>query len=101
MSYFRGELYAWNDGDDDLHLWSDTRDAAMDDGIPLHTQQKIKIPKDKFDQLAVMRLAELCRDGRLEAAIDHAVTGGNAGGLWLESIADQLKARLKSLRVPE
>jgi len=86
MSYFRGTLYAWNDGEDALHLSNDSGDFFI-------------VPRDQFDQLAVMRLAELIRDDRLDSAIYHAISGGNAGGLWLRDMAGELKSRLRSLVV--
>jgi hypothetical protein len=99
VSYFRGDLYLylWNDGDDHLHIQSAQRDASVLDGIPLRTEQRVCLPRDLFDQLAVMRLAELIRDDRLEQAIDAAASGGNAGGLWLREMEGELKSRLRSL----
>lgn len=97
MSYFRGDLYLWNDGDDNLHVWSETRDPGNDSKTSLRVKQMILLPAAIFDQLAVMRLAEMIRDNRLESAIDAATTGGNAGGLWLREMSSELKSRLRSL----
>lgn len=97
MSYFRGDLYLYNDSNDHLHIQSAQRDSTLLDGIPLLTEQRICIPAPMFDQLAVMRLAEIIRDDRLDSAIDAAVSGGNAGGLWLRDMSGELKSRLRSL----
>lgn len=99
MSYFRGEKYLWNDGDDNLHIWSDTREPDGDTKTPLSTPQKIVLSREMFDELAVMRFLELIEDGRVEDAIHRAGQSGNAGK-HTRSTGVHVLHRIKSM-IPE
>jgi hypothetical protein len=61
MSYMRGDIYVWRTSDD-LHIWVT---AAFDDEMEEEEDRdgyraaKIRIPQETFDELVVMRLAQL------------------------------------------
>lgn len=97
MSYFRGEQYLWCDSDENLHIWSETRDPGSDSKTPLRTKQMIVLSKDMFDQLAVMRVCQLIEDGGLEEAVRRASKSGNGGGLSVKQNGQQLLNRLRSM----
>lgn len=99
MSYFRGEQYLWRDSDENLHIWSETRDHGSDTKTPLRTKQMIVLSKDVFDQLAVMRFCQLVEEGGLEEAIRRASKSGNGGGLSVKQNGQELLNRLRSMPI--
>lgn len=96
MSYFRGEKYIWNDSDEKLHIWSDTRDPGSDTTTPLSTPQRIVLSCEMADELAVMRFLEMIEDGRIESAIRRAGQSGNAGKHTRET-GVQVLGRIRSM----
>jgi len=85
MSYMRGDPYVFVSGYDNeeyINIWSKQR--TPDDDPPYLTKNYISL--DKFDELVVMRMAELIDEGKLEATITRAVknNGGNVGCCALE-----------------
>ena len=98
MSYFRGDLYIWRDGSDDVHIWSEVRDPGNDTTTPLRTKQMIKLSKEEFAQLAVMHFAELIEEGRLDSAIHNACKVENGGSYAIRSLGKEIVNRLRTLK---
>ena len=88
MSYVRGDPYIWRGGDNDLHIWS----KHLDDEYRV----KQRVSSDIFDQMAVVRVAEMIEEGRLEKAIERAANSGNAGSLHKKTFTELLH-RVKSM----
>jgi hypothetical protein len=117
MAYMRGDFYLWTDSSD-LHIWSasgyDGWDKAswnlQDDGEvkPSHKRNGqtmacgVCIPQEVADEYVVMRLAQMVKDGLVEAAIDRAVDpvgrGDSFGSRILVRYADSLKKALTETR---
>jgi len=92
MSYLRGDHYVWSDGDC-LHLWS----AAP--YVPANDQYAagVEMPEALMDRFAVMRFAELVREGRADAAIADALEVTNFGGDALRARADDIRRLVAAL----
>lgn len=91
MSYFRGDPYIWQDGDLNVHVWSDR------DPVTNEYYVKQMIGGAAFDELAVIRVAEMVEsEQRFEEAANHAAESGNAGGLYKKQLAE-IRHRLKSM----
>jgi hypothetical protein len=79
MSYMRGKTYVWVGGDDDnerVNIWSEEE--------PWHQEpyrSSVSLPIDEFDELVVMRMAELKQEGILPEVIERARQkwAGNGG----------------------
>lgn len=84
MSYMRGEVYAWADGNGILHLWvEDGRDGFEESGWAKGKSHPagVGLPMDDWDELVVMRYEEMKRDrlvreARIRAVAKHAGNGG-------------------------
>lgn len=121
MSYLRTPIYAWV-GDNEIHLWA--RADAAADGVydPIHRRTAgaddhpgfvsgVAMPLDVFDELVVMRYAELERDNRVYDAVQRVRARGYGNvGSWaladklgeLEQYKQQLHARLeRKTEVPD
>ena len=119
MAYMRGDYYLWDD-ESGLHIWAcDGYDGWDEAGWHLHdggedypvkpahlkdgenTASGVSIHQEIMDEYVMMRLAEMIKEGSINAAIDRAVDhkgrGGNFGGRVLEANADALKRVLGSL----
>lgn len=90
VSYMRGGYYLWRD-DERVHvwvadgydgwdesIWAEPRAAETDVGA---RPSGVGVPQAVADEYAVMRVAELLRDGGLAAAVDRALVrhAGNGG----------------------
>lgn len=86
MAYFRGNPYIWSDSGDNLHIWMEAPDLSCGE-LEGRWKAAINVPARVFDQLAVMRVAELIRDGRVKQVIAEAIKeqGGNGGCSALEA----------------
>ena len=89
MSYFRGDPYIWQDGDLNVHIWTDLR------GNEWHN--KIVILAEVVDELAAIRVAELLENDRFEEIAHRAADSGNAGGLHRKMLSE-MRRRLASLK---
>jgi hypothetical protein len=110
MAYMRGDTYVWGD-EEEIHLWSAGGYDAWDKSIWNHHQllehgaeseaSGAGIPWEVFDQLVVMRMAEILEEGSLKRAIDRAVEyhGGNFGCEALRRRAEDLKRIQGLLRI--
>ena len=109
MAYMRGDRYVWR-SEDRIHIWvADGDDGWRESGWALaddHTRQKgreeaggVAVPVDTFDELVVMRFAELLREGTTAAAIDRAIQNheGNFGCSALVERANPLKVALANM----
>lgn len=110
MSYLRGDLYVWSDGDR-VHLWcADGYDGWNDSIWAEHRPMPaiapdppdgplasgVGIRHEDLDAFVVMRLAQLIDEGTIGAAIDQALERGgkNGGGEALVRHVVQLRAAL-------
>jgi hypothetical protein len=110
MAYMRGDTYVWDDGEN-IHLWSSVGYDAWDRSNWNHAQllehgaeseaSGLGLPWEVFDQIVVMRLAELIKSGSLDEVIDRAVEhhGGNFGCEALRHRAEDLKRIQGLLRI--
>lgn len=79
MSFMRGEPYIWTDGED-IHIWSNESLETEKNHYP----SRVKIKKDKMEELAVMILSRMSPK-EIEEAEKRAVTNhsGNSGCMIL------------------
>jgi hypothetical protein len=88
MSYFRGDPYIWQDGDLNVHIWTDLR------GHEWHN--KIMLSAAVVDEMSAIRVAEMIETGRFAEIAHRAADSGNAGGLYRKTLGE-LRRRLASL----
>ena len=121
MAYMRGDYYLWRDVSG-LHLWAydgyDNWDVAgwheideSPEGEPIfnpahfvngeNTASGVSIHQEVMDEYVMMRVAEMIKEGKIEAAIDRVLDpngrGGNGGSRLLMANADTLKQALSGL----
>ncbi len=117
----RGDYYLWDD-ESGLHLWAkdgyDGWDVAgwheideTAEGEPIlnpdhlvngeNIASGVSIHQDIMDEYVMMRVAEIIKEGKIEAAIDRILDpdgrGGNGGSRLLVANADMLKQALSGL----
>lgn len=116
MSYMRGDVYIWADGER-VHFWAadgedwweesgwaegrTTRSASGSGGPP--AASGVCLRQEVADAYAMMRLAELVDAGTVRATIDRslALGGGNCGCAALVLHAERLRHALEPLRPGE
>ena len=103
MAYMKGKLYVWSDLES-LHVWSaegaeDISEMEWASDAPAAVG--INLPHAQADALALMRVAELVRSGKLGSAVEHTLRehGQNFGAVALREIGTQLVAVCKPLAV--
>jgi hypothetical protein len=113
MSFLRGDLYVWSDGDR-AHLWcADGYDGWNDSGWAQGRPTPAMVPDQPSGPLAsgvgirhadldayvVMRLAQLVEAATIGSAIDLALERGreNGGGEALVRLAPWLRATLTQI----
>ncbi len=106
MAYMRGDYYLWDD-ESGLHIWAkDGYDGWDETGWHLDvddeaTASGVSIHQDIMDEYVMMRVAEMIKEGKIEAAIERILDpdgrGGNGGSRLLTANADTLKQALSGL----
>ena len=101
MAYMRGEPYIWSDGEK-LHIWSQSGNDGWSDMESLQgiaEASGVALNEQHADEFAVMRFAELVREGRLEATIERALQqwGSNFGASSLRELGNLLVKACASL----
>src|SRR5436309_3151920 len=90
MSYMRGDCYVWGDGHR-THIWvADGEDGWAESGWACDSESNrtpdrleasgVGILDTTFDELVVMRIAEMIREGLIAGAIDRVAGPGGSGG---------------------
>lgn len=116
MSYMRSPIYAWVGGDEhhpQMHLWArrDARDEGVLDPVGYAREgadafpdfvSGVAMPLDLYDELVVMRYAELVAEDRVAETVERVRTKGydnigtrDLGQLIGDGPADGLEGRLE------
>ena len=90
MSYIRGDNYVW-DNEEGLHIWLANGhdwlmfDSGWGEAVDKEKVGGVVMPMSTFDELVVMRYAELQDSEELEQTIQRAMKrwGGNGGCIAL------------------
>jgi hypothetical protein len=113
MSYMRGNYYVWASGDSDkdsrVHVWVEAMESNLKESGWAHVRERVSgtsLPEPIFDELVVMRYAELEEEGEVDAAARRALRhyGGNVGCMALckkygkPTAVDRLLSRPKRKR---
>ena len=93
MAYTRCELYAWEDGER-IHIWAENGNDGCLDSIWAENHVNpagVALPLKRFDELVVLRHAELVESGKLAKAQRRALKrhGGNGGAEALKQMMDR------------
>jgi hypothetical protein len=109
MSYMRGDMYIWHDGEN-VHLWAANGKDGWDQSVwytgvtgkePRDEEEQhgvkasgVMIPESVLDEFVVMRLTEMLQEGKAREAVNRAISkwNGNGGCLALNGYAEQLEA---------
>ena len=101
MAYLKGEPYVWSDGEK-LHIWSINGNDGWSEiegmyGIP--EASGVALAEKHADEFAVMRFAELIKEGRLSSTIERTLQqwSGNYGACALQELGAVLTQACASL----
>ena len=110
MAYMRGKNYIWDDVSG-LHIWArdgydgwDNAGWACDEDDIRHEGYEnasgVSISMDVMDEYVVKRLAQMIYEGKVDAAIERAITQNtNVGGMTLKRSAAIIKEALSQIKL--